>query len=246
MEIEKEVNFLTPLSEIERMCELIGLDFDKITNSFNYGSHLHGSATKDSDYDLLLVADIEEEPLKFKSSRNDPYFYEHEKKSVEIDNKKYDLAIHSNKNFEKLLEVNYLMFIEPLFSKSQFRTICKIDYKKQYLEKWMTSKRLKKSLQIELHYSKSTYKWFKQKKLNYDLGGKWVVKKMFNCWRYHSSVLFFLFNLDFGDFGDLNSNKNSLLERYDKDGDECVDQLYNSIYQNIKTLLEKIKEIKDF
>ena len=241
----EEIEYLTPISDIQYICAKLGLDFDCITNVYNFGSYLHGTQTNNSDYDILIVGDMKEGNLKFKSMK-DPYFYEFKRGKVKLgEEKEYEVIFHSNKNFEKLLKINYIMFIEPLFSEKKFRTICKIDYKQIYMEKYFSASKIKKSLERELEYSTGNYIKFKTKKLNPEMGGKWVIKKMYNALRYHKSFLDFLLHHDFSDFGSLGERKREFLERFEKEGDEYVDEMYDQVMIEIRNYLNQIHEIDD-
>jgi predicted nucleotidyltransferase len=204
--MEDHKNFVIPFEHIKSICQKSSIDVNKITNCYLYGSVLHGSAELTSDYDLLLVGDIIEDPLVFRVKK-DPYFYEFERKTHEIEKRKYDVIFHSNQNFLQLLQINFLMFIEPLFADPIYQTINKVDYKQIYLQKFFSVEKIKDSLKKEFHYSTGTYTRFKLKKLSVDLGGKWVIKKMFNILRYYTSYSYFLLNKNFSNWGSLNDIK---------------------------------------
>ena len=238
----EENKFLIPIEHVEMICNDSKIDLNKITNCFLYGSHLHGSAESSSDYDLLIVGDIEQDQLVFRVKK-DPYFYEFKRKSIEIEARKYDVIIHSNSNFEKLLEINFLMFIEPLYAEEKYKTINTIDYKNLYLRHFHSVEKIKNSLENELRYSTGTYTRFKLKKLGTELGGKWVLKKMFNAYRYYTSYLQFLLNGEFSDWGSLNQAKHSILESYSSKGDECIDRIYEDLILKIDHLSKEINRI---
>ena len=93
------VKYLTSISHIQIMCREIGLDFEKITNFYNLGSHVHGTATQESDYDILIVGDFHDDPLKFNSVKY-PYHYDFKMYNIKIEGIEYDVKVHSNKNYE--------------------------------------------------------------------------------------------------------------------------------------------------
>lgn len=238
----------TPLEDISEICNVLNLDYNKVTNVYNYGSHTLGNQTLTSDFDILIVGDFEQEPLHFKL-KNDPYFYDFEMKKHEMGGRLYDIIWHSNENFEKLLELNFLMFVEAVFNDSKYHQINKVDYKKMYIDKFYSIDRLRKSLVNEHGYSYGVYKKFRHKKLNYGLDGKWVIKKLYNALRYYTTVSGFISNIcingifEFVTFGkELNEFKISILNKYDQEGDTCVDDVASVIFKRIKTNLDAIKQ----
>lgn len=239
----------TPLEDIKNICEFLSLDFTQITNVYNYGSQTLGNETPSSDYDIVIVGKFVQEPLKFKLSEH-PYFYDFEMKKFETGGRLYDVIWHSNENFEKLLEVNFLMFVEALFNETKYHQINKIDYKKIYIEKYYSVINLKTALTHEHGYSYGVYKKLKQNKLNYGLDGKWVIKKLYNSLRYHTTVSGFIVNVcdnklfEFKTFGkELKDFKQSILLRYENEGEDCINEIASHIFQEIKRHLEIINDI---
>ena len=237
--------YLTPIKHIQKICDYINVDFKKVTNVYNYGSHVHGNARPDSDYDIVLVGDFVEEPLKFKYA-SEPYFYDFEMAKLLIDGKSYDIIWHSNANFEKLLKIGFQIFVEALFNDIKFRPISKIDYKEMYLDKWFSKNQIKNSLKNELQYSLMVYNRFKKGRLNYDLDGKWIIKKLYNALRYHwSSYNFLKTGIFTGSNTELNNIKKKLIDRYDVEGDACVDEFFNWIYSEIQRYLQLVSTINN-
>lgn len=235
--------FVVPLSHVDLICKDSKIEPEKITNVYLYGSRLDGSAESTSDYDLMLVGEIEEPPLDF-IVKKDPYFYQFERKSIEIEKRKYDYIIHSNINFEKLLEINFLMFVEPLYSEAKYKTINKIDYKKMFIEKFLQVRKIKKALRNITNKSTAVYSKFKQNKIDSKFDGKWVLKKIFNTLRYHKSCLNFLLTNDFSGWGQLSDTKSSIFKRYYEEGDNCVDQIYQTLSKDVSIISKQINEFK--
>ncbi len=233
-------DYLTPISHIQEICRLIGIDFNKVTNVYNYGSHVHGSAAIDSDYDLLIIGDFEDPPLKFKKD-DDPYYYDHSMKELKIEDRTYEILVHSTTNFEKLLEVGFLNFVEMIFNNSKFKPICEIDYRLSYLEKWYSNEKLKSALRNEMWYGCMAHRVFKRGNMPHGLDGRWTIKKMFNALRYHHLVLRFMKTKELKYDGALNDIKRSLMNRYDREGDACVNEVYNYLYDEIKKYIDEMK-----
>lgn len=236
--------YLTPIHHIQLICDHLQIKLDQITNVYNYGSQVHGLPTETSDYDILIVGDFDHAPLKFKNPDPDnPYFYDFKVELLNICNRLYSVLVHSNANFEKLLQINFLVCVEALFMDRKYQPISKIDYKAQYLEKWYSKDQIKNSLRNEIHYSKMNRKNFKRGTLYGILDGKWVLKKFFNVLRYHHSISELIFTKKITDFGQKwNSYKVAMLERYEKEGDSCVNEIFEDINLKIKgEYLEKLK-----
>ena len=239
--------YFTPIEDIYKICETLNLDKDQITNVYNYGSHTLGNETPLSDYDILIVGNFKQDPLSFKL-KNDPYFYEFEMKKYEIGGRLYDIIWHSNENFEHLLELNFLMFVEAIFNDDKFHQVNKIDYKQMYIDKYYSVASLRKALTHEHGYSYGVYKKLKQKKLSFGLDGKWVIKKLYNCLRYYTTVSGLITNVcdngifEFRTFGkELNTFKQEILGIYEVEGEKCVDGIASVIFNKIKTHLDIIK-----
>jgi len=178
-----------PQQDIEQICTQLQIDFEKITNVYLYGSHIRNSYKEDSDYDILIVGDFEEPSLNFTWKKH-PYFYRFKMNYLDINNRKYDAIYHSNKNFEKLLSLNFLMFIEPLFADEKFIPINKINYKKIFLEKYCTPYKLYFALKQEKTYGIIAYRRYIKKKDKFD--SLWLLRKVYHVLRYHEMVLYFI------------------------------------------------------
>lgn len=219
-----DTSYLTPISHIQQICGELGIDFDKITNVYNYGSHVQGNNTPNSDYDLVIVGNFDQKLIEFK--KDDPYYFDFENfktKSLTIDNKEYDISVFSNTNFEKILENSFMTYIETLFSDIKFRPIEKINYKK-YIDN-LTESKIKKALKNEVDYVERMSSFHRKKKLVNGFDGKWLIKKMYTCLRYHILMSEFLKTGIFigytKEFIDL---KKQLL---DKEGEGVVEDVYN-------------------
>ena len=232
--------YLTPIDHVEKICEYMQIDFDKVTNVYNFGSHVYGNTRSDSDYDIVIVGNFVKEPIVYKNEK-DPYFYRFEMNEIEIDGRIYDTIIHSTENFRKILQNNFIVFVEALFTDEKYKTINKIDYRELYLNTWFTKEKIKNSLKNEIHYAIMNVKRFNRGTLYDGLDGKWVIKKYFNVMRYHHIICKFLLTGEFIDFGSIwNDHKNQILERYDVEGDDCVNEICKDMYGKIKVYLVQI------
>jgi len=248
--------YLTSIEQIRKICQHIKIKFKKITNVYHLGSRIHKSNRTDSDYDLLIVGKFKQNPLKFiMTYSRHPYFYHFTKiPPFVVDGRIYDVSYLSNENFEKLLGLNYLLFVEALFSEKKFRPICKkgYEYKEKYLEKLNDREKLRaelaNSLRHERSYARRSFTRYKQaksgkgKKREKDiLTGWWLLKKTFHALRYCHSVFDFLHNKNFSTFGSMNEKRKNIVSRLEKEGDQCVVEIYHELYNELQNIFNIIK-----
>lgn len=231
---------MTPLSDLVKICDLLHINFDLVTNVYNFGSHVHGTATIDSDFDLMIVGNIKQRQLIFKKPR-DPYFAEYQLYNINLDEKKYDITIYSNENFELMIKQNFMIIIESLFNKAKFIPINKIDYKQIYITKYMNDPSIRRALQNELNYSLFCYKKYTQNLLSDNLDSFWVVKKLFNALRYHESCLQLLQDREIYDVTKLNNVKNTITQLHS--ANTPIKEIYDYIYDLINIYNSKIKTV---
>lgn len=177
---------ITLIEDIETICREIKLDKNLITNVYNFGSRVHGCATSSSDYDLLIIGRFEQDPLEFKTA-DEKYFHQYDLRTCNIGEKKYEVILYSNDNFELLLARHFLLAVESLFNPPEFIPINKIDYQALFLEQYYDPQLIDLALKAESQYSFYCVRRY-QKGLG-EFDAKWVQKKLFNIVRYNDTTL---------------------------------------------------------
>ena len=61
------MDYFTSSKDLLKIYHLLNIDVADVTNVYNFGSHVHGTATPSSDYDILIVGKFSQKPLKFKN-----------------------------------------------------------------------------------------------------------------------------------------------------------------------------------
>jgi hypothetical protein len=147
--------------------------------------------------------------------------------------KEYDIIMHNNKNFEHLLlERYFLIFVESCFSdRTLFHPINKVDYKDAFLASFSQEK-LITSLQKEWFYGQRVRKMLQHDKLSFGLGKLWVLKKLYNTWRYHDTILELIATRNISSFSRCNDLKRQLLDKFRSDEDAALSFIQDLLMEN--------------
>jgi hypothetical protein len=227
------------LEDLTNICDQLKIDINLVTNMYIYGSQSHGSASETSDWDCILVGRFEQGPLVFKNKINE-YYHDNELYELTINGRKYDIQFYSNKNFEKLMKLNYMIVVDLLFNEDKFHPLNKINYKQIYLEKYYDVKEIIKSVGIELNYSFYSLSLYRKDKLQFDhCDATWVTKKLFNAVHYHDIAIQLIKDKTIYDFSRMSHVKHTInqMQKDKMDPEEIF------IYVK-KFLSEKIREFK--
>ena len=127
-------------SAISAILRELNLHEDLVANIYNYGSWVYGTNSETSDRDIMIVTRSTKPPLNF----TDEFDYFHDFELHKLWNQ-YDVCVHSVENFEKLLEINYLLAVECIFLPNEFKLKEEIDFRPMYLEKYHNNRRIKQS-----------------------------------------------------------------------------------------------------
>lgn len=125
-------------SAISSILKELNLREDSIACIYNYGSWVYGTNSATSDRDLMIITRTDKDPLTF----SDDLEYFHNFELHKLWNQ-YDVCVHSVKNFEVLLEKNYLLAVECIFLPNEFKIKEEIDFRSIYLEKYYDISRIK-------------------------------------------------------------------------------------------------------
>jgi predicted nucleotidyltransferase len=210
-------NPLSSEKDVRDICNILEIEFEKVTNFIHFGSRVQGSASVNSDYDVVIVGDIYEDDIDF---RKDNYFYNFEMKKVTLlddsgNDKSYDIIVHSNKNFEELLfQRHFIIFVESLFSDiTLFHPVYKVDYKRLFLENYMSKQKLYHSLHCEWNYAMGVHSLMKRGRVT---DTKWVLKKLYNTWRYHDTIFELIDTGNITSLSRCNNLKKEIFEDFDR------------------------------
>lgn len=233
-----KTNYLVPHDVLQEIFKQIHINAKLVTNVYNYGSRVHRSASPTSDYDILIVGDFKQESLKFKDVEY-PYFHKYSLDTLDIADKKYDIVVYSNDNFEQLIKYQYMLVIESLFNAPEFIPINKIDYKEIYLNKYFDVGLIKFAVATELVYSLNCNKRYKNKRLPRHLDDKWVEKKLFNAIRYHDTAIELITTKNISDFTRLNNVKEIIIHM------QLEGKPYEFIYGHLNNLVDTYIQLLD-
>lgn len=245
--MEEKGNVQSPLSSPENVvdiCKMLEIDVEKVTNFIHYGSRVQGSALPTSDYDVVIVGDVPDQDLLF---RKDNYFYDFEMKHISLvdketgEMKNYDIILHNNINFEELLfQRHFIIFVETLFSdRSLFHPICKIEYRDTFVKCYMSKTKLYHSLHCEWNYAMGIHSMMKRGRVT-DL--KWVMKKLFNTWRYHDTLFELIETGNITSFSRCNDFKKKMFLLFDENPRATISNMrkllmetyYEKLYKKLK------------
>lgn len=183
---------------LPQMMKWMGIEPEKVTNIFNFGSFVHKTNSEHSDRDVLIVADFEQSHRHFKFIGNcqPPYFHRFKMWSFPRDLPKdvkseetqsetaTDLTIYSCATFEKLLEANYMIVVECLFYPEEFKIKNDRDWKEVYLTQYYDPTRIKHALNCERGYSHRYLKKCEEDP-QYHKDNKYLtLKRLFNMLKY--------------------------------------------------------------
>src|ERR1700758_332983 len=106
---------------------------DNILNVYHFGSWAFGTNTPTSDRDLLFVIDTDKSFITFKK---DGHYHHYVLITIDLPTiGKFDVILYSKADFEKLLEIHFMIPIECIFLRDEFVWKNTVDYKQIYLEK---------------------------------------------------------------------------------------------------------------
>lgn len=205
----------TTADDLNLIFDHLSLDSANVTNVYNYGSRVHGSATASSDYDILVIGNFAPS-IMFKNPKK-PYFHKYQLHTLTVNNKKYDVVLYNNEEFESTLKYNYLISVECIFNPPEFIHVNKIDYKKIYLDKYFDQKLVRTAVKTEVGYALNCINRYHGKRLPVELDDKWVVKKLFNSIRYHTTALQLITTKNISDYGKTNYIKQEIAKMYQQE-----------------------------
>ncbi|CAF1430630.1 unnamed protein product [Adineta steineri] len=128
-------------SLISSIIQELRLDDNRIPNIYNYGSWVYGTNHEKSDRDFLIIMKDMRKKRRKRLVFHKDFDYFHKFKLHRLNN--CDITIHSCRNFELLLEKNYMLAVECVFYPDEFILRNQIDYKQIYLTKYYNPFRLK-------------------------------------------------------------------------------------------------------
>ncbi|CAF1260532.1 unnamed protein product [Adineta steineri] len=128
-------------SLISSIIQELKLDDNRITNIYNYGSWVYGTNHEKSDRDFLIIMEDTRKKRRKRLVFHKDFDYFHKFELHRLNN--CDITIHSSRNFELLLEKNYMLAVECVFYPDEFILRNQIDYKQIYLTKYYNPFRLK-------------------------------------------------------------------------------------------------------
>lgn len=136
-------NFETENINLNLICQELNININKVLNCYIFGSVKLGLHSNDSDIDLILVLfgneneNLENVQIEY-FNNSIHYFHKFNLFSCNINNRKYDVNIYTQYQFQKLLLSHFMVIVECIFSQQQFILKQEINFLPYYYENCYT------------------------------------------------------------------------------------------------------------